>query len=270
MKILVTGGAGFIGSNLVDALIEKGYEVVVVDNLYSGFKENIHPKAKFYEVDIVDTKQISKIFEKEKPNFVHHLAAQMDVRESTRKPIFDARVNIIGSLNIIKNCVKHKVEKIIYANSGGAIYGDVKKEELPIKEDHSRSPIAQYGISKQTVENYLHLYYYNYGLNYVSLRYSNVFGDKQNPHGEAGVVAIFTEKVLSNINPIIYGNGLQTRDFIYVKDVVNSNILAMKKGNNDHYNVGTGKETSIIEILDAIKDELNSDLKPVYSKERLV
>ena len=269
MKVLVTGGAGFIGSNIVDELIDGGFDVVVVDNLSTGFKEFINSKAKFYKADITDAKRIRDIFQKEKPDYVHHLAAQMDVRVSTKKPIFDATSNIIGSLNVIINSIRNNTKKIIYANTGGALYGEIRAEDLPIKESHLINPISEYGVSKHTVEHYLFLYNYNYGLDYVSLRYPNVYGSRQNPNGEAGVIAIFIGKMLANQRPIIFGDGTQTRDYVYVKDVVNANIAAQESSKNGCYNIGTGKETSILEIFDMLKKELNFKQDPIYSKKRI-
>lgn len=268
-KILVTGGAGFIGSNVVDRYIELGHDVVVIDDLSTGFEMNLNPEAKFYKADICDSRSIQNIFLKEKPEIVNHHAAQMDVRVSTRRPIFDAKVNILGSLNILKGCIKTNVKKVIYSNTGGALYGEIKKEDLPINEDYPINPICQYGISKHTVEHYLFLYNQNYGLKYTSLRYPNVFGDRQNPYGEAGVIAIFLGKMLSGEKPIIFGDGLQTRDYVYVKDVVEANVLALEKGDNNAYNVGTGDETSVLDIFNVIKKELKFDKEPISKEKRL-
>jgi UDP-glucose 4-epimerase len=268
-KILVTGGAGFIGSNVADRYVELGHDVVIVDNLSTGFERNLNPKAKFYKADICDSKTMRQIFLKEKPKIVNHHAAQMDVRVSTRKPIFDARINIIGSLNILKNCIRTSVKKVIYSNTGGALYGEVKKEDLPINENYPINPICQYGISKHTVEHYLFLYSRNYGLKYTSLRYPNVFGDRQNPHGEAGVIAIFTGKMLSGKRPVIFGDGLQTRDYIYVKDIAEANVLALESEDSNAYNLGTGKETSVLDVFNTLKKELKFGEEPIFEKERL-
>ena len=268
MKVLVTGGAGFIGSNLVDRLIANGYPVVVVDNLSTGFKKFINPKATFYNVDIRDIQKIQKIFDKEKPEVVHHLAAQMDVRVSTRRPIFDATCNIIGSINIILSSLHSKTKKIIYANKGGALYGEVDPRYLPISETYPINPISQYGISKHTVEHYLFLYNYLYKLDYISLRYPNVYGPRQNPNGEAGVIAIFTGKMLNGQRPTIYGNGKQTRDYVYVKDIVDANIIAQESNKNGCYNIGTGKETSVLKIFETLKKETNFDKEPIFDKPR--
>lgn len=267
MKIMVTGGAGFIGSNTVDALINRGDEVVVIDNLSTGFEKNINSKAKFYNIDIRN-KKIEDIFKEEKPEIVMHLAAQMDVRISIKRPIFDSEINIGGTINLLENCIKYNVKKIIYSNTGGALYGDVDEKQIPIDENYPINPMSQYGISKHTVEHYLYLYNKNYGLDYTSLRYANIYGDRQDPKGEAGVVAIFTEKMMKNENPIIFGDGEQTRDYIYVKDVVNANLLALKTGNNKSFNIGSGIQTSVLDIFSILKNELKFNGDPIFELER--
>jgi len=246
IRVLVTGGAGFIGSNIVDALIEDGNSVVVVDNLSTGKKENLNPKAKFYQVDIRD-KGIEDIFKKEKPDYVCHQAAHLDVRESVRKPIWDAENNIIGSLNILENCVKYKVKKIVVASTGGAIYGDAKI--IPTPENYLAAPISPYGVSKLSIEHYLHYYSKVFNLPYVALRYANVYGPRQDSKGEAGVIAIFTGKLLKGEEPLIFGKGRQTRDYVFVGDVARANVLALKNKKVGSYNVGTGVETSVNQIF---------------------
>ncbi len=221
-KILVTGGAGFIGSNVVDALLDNEHEVVVLDDLSTGFSENINPKVTFYNTDIRDEDKVRKIFESEKPDFVNHHAAQMDVRKSVQDPIFDAQCNILGSLNLILQSIRVGVQKFIYISTGGAVYGE--PQYLPVDEQHPINPISQYGISKHTVEHYLYSYNVNYGLKYTVLRYPNVYGPRQNPHGEAGVIAIFTQKMLDNQQPTIFGDGSQTRDYTFVEDIVDGTL----------------------------------------------
>ncbi|MBU1349887.1 MAG: NAD-dependent epimerase/dehydratase family protein [Patescibacteria group bacterium] len=245
-KILVTGGAGFIGSHIVDTLIQDGYAVVVVDNLSTGNKANLNPKAKFYEIDICD-KKVEKIFKIEKPELVCHQAGHINVRYSVENPIFDAKHNIIGSLNILQNCVKYKIQKIIFASSGGALYGEA--ETIPTPEIYPTQPVSPYGIAKLSVENYLYYYFKIYGLKFTALRYANVYGPRQNSQGEAGVIAIFAEKILKKQQLIINGNGKQTRDFVFVDDVVNANILGLKNNKTGSYNVGTGVETDINQII---------------------
>jgi UDP-glucose 4-epimerase len=249
MKILITGGAGFIGSNVADRYISLGHEVVIVDNLVTGRRENIPDQATFFEMDICDTK-ISDIFAAEKPDVVNHHAAQMDVRKSVTDPIYDANVNVIGGLNLLQNCVRYGVKKFIFASTGGAIYGE--QDYFPADEKHPLRPLSPYGITKLTTEKYLYFYYQSYQLSYTVLRYANVYGPRQNPHGEAGVVAIFCEKILGDQQPIINGDGLQTRDYVFVGDVVKANELVLDRGDQKIYNIGTGIETNVNELFQKI------------------
>ncbi len=246
-KILVTGGAGFIGSHVVDLFVSHGYEVVIVDDLSTGRASNLNPAAKFYQTDIRDPK-IREVFEVERPDFISHHAAQMDVRRSVAQPLFDADVNILGSINLIECAKEFNVKHFVYISTGGAVYGE--PETLPCDEMHPINPICQYGASKHTVEHYLYMYNVNYGLQYTVLRYPNVFGPRQDPHGEAGVVAIFTGKMLDNEPVTINGDGEQTRDFVFVRDCARANLLAVTV---DHapgiYNIGWGRPTSINEIF---------------------
>ncbi len=262
MKILVTGGAGFIGSNLVDKLIGLGHEVVIIDNLSSGFQRNLNTKAKFYKLDIRD-KKLAEIFERERPEIINHHAAQIDVRKSGEDPIADAEANILGSLNLISNCVQFRVKRVVYASTGGAIYGD--PQYIPADEKHPINPISQYGVSKHTVEHYLHLYSIIHGLTYVALRYSNVYGQRQNPYGEAGVVAMFAIQMLTGKRPTIFGPGDKTRDYTHVSDVIEANIIGLKRGENAIYNIGTGVETKDQEIFDTLASVLGYKGKPVYA-----
>lgn len=248
-KILVTGGAGFIGSHLVDALIQKRYRVVVMDNLTTGFKRNVNPNAKFYKVDI-KSKKVADIFKKEKFDYVFHLAAQMDVRHSVADPLYDAEVNILGSLNLMRNAAKYKVKKFIFASSGGAIYGQTKN--LPTPEKEPTNPISPYGVSKLASEKYLFYFQQEFGLPYVSLRYANVYGPRQRSDGEAGVVAIFTDKILAGKQAVINGDGRNTRDYVYVGDVVRANLLALKSMAKGAYNIGAGKETTVNKVFKTI------------------
>ena len=265
MRILVTGGAGFIGSHIVDALVERGHKVVVVDNLYTGFENNVNPEAKLYQLSICD-RELARIFEQEKPEVIYHQAAQTIVTRSTSEPVFDAEQNILGSLNIILNCLKFGISKIIYASSGGAVYGD--PGYYPVDEEHPVRPLSPYGASKHTVEHYLQLYSSEYGLPYVALRYANVYGPRQNTRGEAGVVAIFARQMLSGEQPTIFGAGDKTRDYVHVSDVVAANLLAMEKGDNAIYNIGTGIETSDQEMFDTMAGLLGYVSPPVYAPVR--
>lgn len=252
MKVLVTGGAGFIGSNVVDLYISKGHDVVVVDDLSTGRFSNLNPAASFYKMDI-RSHHIADIFEKEKPDCVNHHAAQMDVRRSVREPLFDSDVNILGSINLIENAIKHQVKRFIYISSGGAVYGE--PEYLPCDEDHPVNPICQYGASKHTVEHYLYIYQKMYGLEFVVLRYPNVYGPRQDPSGEAGVVAIFTGQMLAGKDLVINGDGEQQRDFVYVGDCARANLQALDSPNGSSiYNLGSGVGTSINEIYRVLKE----------------
>jgi UDP-glucose 4-epimerase len=258
IRVLVSGGAGFIGSHIVDALIKDGNDAVVIDNLSTGKKENLNPKARFYKVDIKD-KKVEDIFKKEKPDYVCHQAAHIDLRASVKDPIFDAENNIIGSLNILENCVKYGVKKVVFASTGGAIYGDANI--IPTQESYPAYPVSPYGVSKLSVENYLHYYFKIFKLPYAALRYANVYGPRQDSKGEAGVIAIFTEKMLIGGEPLIFGNGRQTRDYIFAGDVARANILALKNKKIGCYNVGTGVETSVNQIFRNLVKLTKADVK---------
>ncbi len=251
MKILVTGGAGFIASQITDAFINEGHEVFVVDNLVTGFEHNINPKAKFIQADICD-KDLADLFEKEKFDVVNHHAAQMDVRRSVADPAFDANTNILGTINLLQNCVKNNVKKFMFASTGGAVYGE--QSYFPADENHPTSPLSPYGISKLAVEKYLFFYKAQYNLNYSILRYANIYGPRQNPFGEAGVIAIFTTRLLKGEQPVINGTGKQTRDYVFVGDVVKANLLALNDEASDVYNVGTGKETDVNELFNKLNE----------------
>lgn len=257
--ILVTGGAGFIGSHVVDILIENGHDVAVVDDLSTGSEANLNLQASFYKVDIRG-EELAGVFEKERPTAVYHLAAQMDVTRSIREPLFDADVNISGSINLLEQCVKAKVEKVIYASTGGAIYGE--PDTVPTPETYKPSPISHYGVSKMTVEYYLSLYYHVYGLRYTSLRFPNVYGPRQNPHGEAGVCAILTLLMLEGKSPTLYGFGEPLRDYVFVKDIARGNLIALEKGDQEIINLGSAKGTSVMELFNHLKEILGVDMEP--------
>jgi len=254
MNILVTGGAGFIGSHIADAYIAEGHNVIIVDNLSGGVLENINPKAKFYQLDIRSEK-LEDVFQKEKINIVNHLAAQMDVRRSVVDPKFDASVNVVGGLNIFECARKHGVKKIIFSSTGGAIYGE--QDYFPADEEHPTRPLSPYGITKLCTEKYLFFYKAVYGINHVILRYANVYGPRQNPHGEAGVVAIFCNKMLKGEQPVINGDGKQTRDYTYASDVVKANLLALKYDGSNIYNIGTGIEADVNKLFFELRSHLN-------------
>ncbi len=250
MKILVTGGAGFIGSHVVDQLVEAGHEVVVVDNLSTGRITNLNPKAKLYQVDI-RSQELEKVFEAERPEVVDHHAAQMDVRKSVAEPVYDADINILGSLNLLNMAVKYKVRKMIYISSGGAVYGE--PEYLPCDEAHPIKPLCPYGATKYMVELYLYMYQQMYGLDYTVIRYPNVFGPRQDPAGEAGVVAIFTGNMLKGSPVTINGTGEQVRDYVYVGDCARANLMVLEKGSGRVYNLGYGVGTTVNQIFNALK-----------------
>ena len=261
MKVLVTGGAGFIGSHLVDRLIQEGHEVVVVDNLSTGKRRNLNRAARFFKLDI-QSWRLERVFRNERPNLVMHLAAQMDVRKSVEDPTFDAQVNVLGTLNVLQQSIKHGVRKVVFSSSGGAIYGE--QEIYPAPESHVTKPLSPYGISKLCGEQYLSYYQRVNGLQVVALRYANVYGPRQDPEGEAGVVAIFIQKLLNNEQAIVNGNGRQTRDFVYVEDVVEANLAAMGQDIQGTFNVGTGEETSINDLLRVLVQHTNSTCKEVH------
>jgi UDP-glucose 4-epimerase len=261
-KILVTGGAGFIGSHVVDLFVSKGYEVVIVDDLSTGRLSNLNPAAKFYKIDIRDPK-IRDIFETERPDFVSHHAAQMDVRRSVAQPLFDADVNILGSINLIECAKEFNVKHFVYISSGGAAYGE--PEYVPCDEKHPINPICQYGASKHTVEHYLYMYQANYGMNYTVLRYPNVFGPRQDPHGEAGVVAIFTGKMLLGEPLTINGDGEQTRDYVFVSECAYANYLAVTVEHpSGIYNIGWGLPTSVNQIFTNLAAIIEYNLPAYY------
>lgn len=260
-RVLVTGGAGFIASHISDRYISEGYDVAIVDDLSSGKAENLNPKARFYKIDIRD-KGISDVFEKERPDIINHHAAQMDVRRSVFDPAFDADVNILGMLNLLQNSVQYGVKKFVFASSGGTIYGE--QEVFPALESHPTNPLCPYGISKLAGEKYLFYYKEVYGLNYVALRYGNVYGPRQSPHGEAGVVAIFTTKLLKGEQPVINGDGKQTRDYVFVKDITDANWQATVRNFCGPVNIGTGKETDVNEIFTKLVNLTESGTKEVH------
>lgn len=266
MKVLVTGGAGFIGSNVVDAFIDAGHEVAIVDNLTTGKKENLNPKAKFYPVDVRDSR-LAEVVAEFAPQIIDHHAAQIDVRKSVSDPVFNASVNELGTLNLLEAAVKCKVQKIIFSSTGGALYGEVTKKS-GADENHPQEPISPYAITKRSVEMYLYAYQKLYGLNFTCLRYGNVYGPRQDPLGEAGVIAIFCGKMLKGEQPTIFGDGNQVRDYIYVGDVAAANLLALERGDNQTFNVGTGKGTSVNELFSVLKELMEFDKDAVYAPPR--
>jgi UDP-glucose 4-epimerase len=259
-RVLVTGGAGFIGSHVVDALIQAGYEVIVVDDLSRGHRSNINPETKFYQVDI-RSEELAPIFAHERPEYVNHHAAHIDLRRSLEDPLHDASANILGSINLLECCRRYGVRKIIYASSV-AVYG--QPEHLPCDENHPIRPSSPYGASKYAVEPYLHIYRENHRLDFTILRYPNVYGPRQDPLGEAGVVAIFSLQMLMGEQVRINGSGDQERDFLYVEDCVRANLLSMEKGSGEVYNLGTGKGTSINRLFEEMRRLTGYSHHPVH------
>jgi UDP-glucose 4-epimerase len=266
MRILITGGAGFIGSTIAESYVSAGHEVAVIDNLSTGRRENVPPGVLFYLGDITAAAEVERVFADFRPEVVSHHAAQMDIRRSLREPLFDASVNILGSLSVLEMCVKFGVKKFIFASSGGAIYGE--PQILPATEATPEMPISHYGVTKLTVERYLHAYHRLYGLQFCALRYANVYGPRQNPHGEAGVVAIFTGQLLRGETATIYGDGSKTRDYVFVGDVVAANLLALERSDCGVFNVGRGVQTSDFEMFTAIRDAVGCTDEPVFAPHR--
>jgi len=268
MKILVTGGAGFIGSQVADAFLEQGHNVAIIDNLSTGVKEYLNPQAKHYHVDLTDQSAINQAISEFKPDIIDHHAAQIDVRKSVADPLFDANTNIIGSLNLMLAAEKNGVKKIIYSNSGGAGYGDPKPENVPCKEDAPIVPLSPYGVSKMTVERYLYSRKNTGGTDYVALRYGNIYGPRQT-FGEAGVCAIFTHQMLNNGDCTIFGDGSQERDYVFVKDVIAANILALEDKMSGPFNVGTGVGVTTQQVFDATKKATGYTKEAIYEDERV-
>lgn len=262
MNILVTGGAGFIGSHIADACLAAGHLVTIIDDLSTGSKENITPHAEFFNIDI-KSDRLSTVFKEDRFDAVIHQAAQMDVRKSVADPFFDASVNILGSINLLEQCRQKGVQKVLFASTGGAIYGE--QEVFPATEQHPLRPISPYGIAKASVEKYLYYYEQVHGLPYVSLRYGNVYGPRQNPHGEAGVVAIFISKMLESGQPTINGDGTQTRDYVYVEDVVSANLAALAAPVTGVFNVGTGIETNVNQLFKSLKRFTGSECEEIHA-----
>ncbi|MCX7833681.1 MAG: NAD-dependent epimerase/dehydratase family protein [Ignavibacteria bacterium] len=261
--ILITGGAGFIGSHIVDKYISCGYKVIVIDNLSTGVLSNVNKAAIFYKLDLCSG-NIESVFKEHKIEVINHHAAQIDLRKSLSNPLYDARINIEGSIKLFQLAVKYGVKKIIYASSGGAVYGEQKF--FPADENHITNPLSPYGISKFTVEKYLYYYKYVYGIDYVILRYSNVYGPRQSIKGEAGVVSIFCRKLIANDQPVINGSGRNTRDFIFVSDVADANIKALMFKNSGIFNISTSKETSVNNLLSLLKKISKKNISAIHKE----
>ncbi len=259
--VCITGGAGFIGSHLADAFLNEGHRVLVIDDMSGGREENLPTSAEFHQLDIRSQEAAALIEGAGIDVLVHH-AAQMDVRRSVADPMFDADVNVVGSLNLFEAARRGGVRQILFASTGGAIYGE--QDHYPAAEQHPQQPVSPYGVSKLAVERYLFYYHTNYGLDACCLRYANVYGERQNPHGEAGVVAIFLKRLLAGTAPTINGDGLQTRDYVHVSDVVRANLAVVGQPGFRIYNVGTGVETSVVALYDELRKALDLDLEPGF------
>jgi len=266
MKILVTGGGGFIASHVSERYIELGHTVVIVDDLSTGKRENIPSTATFYECDITNAEAMEQIMAQERPEVINHHAAQMDVRRSVREPLFDARINIVGGLGLLELAVKFGVRKVLYASTGGATYGEV--DRTPVDESYPPAPICHYGVSKLTLERYLFLYKHLYGLKYSVMRYPNVYGPRQNPHGEAGVVAIFALQMLRGERPTIFGDGSKTRDYVFVDDIVEANVALLDKADGEVLNLGRGEPVSDYRIFELVSKATGYGNDPQYAAVR--
>ena len=264
-RALVTGGAGFIGSHLVDRLVEAGFQVAVLDDLSTGRRENLNSSASFHCVDLC-APVLADVFREERPEVLFHLAAQSSVVTSLKEPAEDARTNILGSLNLLEQCERYGVERVIYSSTGGALYGD--PQQLPCTETHPVRPLSPYGASKYAVEGYLHCFSSLAGFKSTVLRYSNVYGPRQDPAGEAGVIAIFCRRMLDGEGVVIYGDGQQERDFIYVGDVVEANIKALHQEDNEAYNISTGKGTSVDLVFERLAQLTSYTKSPTYDSAR--
>src|SRR5208283_622710 len=267
MKILVTGGAGIIGSHTVDALVaSRQHQVSIVDNLSAGKRHQVNPAASFHEIDLRDGDAVRRVIEAERPEVIVHLAAQMDVRRSVADPSFDAHVNVVGFLNLMEAARPHGLRRVIFSSTGGAIYGE--QEEFPAPEDHPLHPVSPYGVAKLATEAYLFFYKVQYGIDYTALRYGNVYGPRQDPHGEAGVVAIFCGKMLEGQPCTIFGDGKQTRDYVFVGDVVRANIAAANSNASGAINVGTGIETDVNDLYHTLGTVADVTRAPEYAAAR--
>jgi UDP-glucose 4-epimerase len=265
-KILITGGAGFIGSHVADGYLGLGHDAVVVDDLSTGHRANVAARARFYQADLTDADALAQILATERPDVVNHHAAQKSVRVSVEDPAEDARINVIGSLRLLELSRRHGVKKIIFASTGGAIYGEA--EQIPTREDYPAWPVSPYGVAKLSVEHYLFYYADQFALPYAVLRYANVYGPRQDPHGEAGVVAIFVERLLAGEECTLFGDGEQTRDYVYVGDLVRANAAALREDVRGTFNVGTGIETSVNTLYRELCAVMGVERAPRYAPRR--
>jgi len=265
MRVLVTGGAGFIGSHVVEALLRAGHEVVVLDDLRTGRRENLPRGVRLYELDLLDPR-VGEVLNDERPEVVDHHAAQASVVASVRDPLLDARTNVLGTLHLLQHCVRTGVEHVVFASTGGAIYGEAHR--IPCDEEHPARPISPYGVHKLCAEHHLYAFGKLYGLRWTSLRYANVYGPRQDPEGEAGVVAIFASAMLRGHRPVIFGDGLYTRDYVYVEDVAEANLLAIESKAEGVFNIGSGIETTTRRIFDLLREATGYPGEPEYGPPR--
>ena len=267
MKILVTGGAGFIASHVAEASLKLGHQVVILDNLSRGRQANVPQAARFHLVDVCDRRALDDLFAAERPDIVNHHAAQMDVRRGVREPVYDAQVNILGSLNLLEAAVAHRVRRFLYVSTAGAAYGEPTR--IPVAEEAAVNPVTPYGISKHTVEHYLFTFHFLYGLPYVVLRYGNVYGPRQSSAGEAGVFAIFCEQMLAGVQPVIYGDGGKVRDYVYIDDVARANVAALNRGDQQIFNIASGRGTTDYQVFCLVRRLLSKEgLEPRFTAKR--
>ncbi len=267
MRILVTGAAGFIGSSVAQAYQSEGHEVIGVDNLSTGKRENLPPKFRLFELDLVEEQRVRELLHEFRPEVISHHAAQVNVRRSWEDPLADARTNILGSLALIRATVElGNTQLFIYSSSGGAIYGEPERQ--PVTEDHPARGLSNYGVSKYVVELYLAAYHANSGLRYVIFRYPNVYGPRQDPAGEAGVVAIFTTQLLQGKRPVIFGDGSKTRDYVFIDDIVSANLLTLRHDGSGVFNLGWGKQITDFQVFQAVREALSSKIEPIFDRKR--
>jgi UDP-glucose 4-epimerase len=267
VKVLVTGGAGFIGGHVVDAHLTAGDDVAVIDDLSTGHRRNLNPAARFYEVDLRDGKAVREVIEAERPEVLNHHGAQMDVRKSVADPVFDAAVNLFGLLHLLEAGRDNGLRRVVFASSGGTVYGE--EQEIPAREGDATAPVCPYGVSKLASERYLHYYHRAWGIEYAALRYANVYGPRQDPHGEAGVVAIFTGQLLDGAVPVINGEGAQTRDYVFVGDLVRANLLAATRSYCGAINIGSGIETTVAELFVLLRQQVGGSIDAKHGPAKL-
>ena len=265
MNVLVTGGAGFIGSHVVDALVAGGHQVTVVDNLSTGKRANLPAEVPLMEVDLWSD-DLEAVFRRVRPQAVFHLAAQASVPRSVADPATDAKINVLGTINLLEQCRDAGVRRVVYSSTGGALYGE--PEQLPCTEEHPVRPLSPYGISKYVGEQYIEMYGRLHGLEYAILRYANVYGPRQDPFGEAGVVAIFTQRMVRGEDVVVFGDGTQERDFVYVEDVAQANFLALERGSGQALNIGCGVGTSVNELVSRLRETIGYEREPTYTEPR--